>query len=57
MERFKMSLLVHKLCELIKADHRLFFTVLCWKHICAALHYLTPSDPVADDGLRISQLI
>lgn len=42
------------LCELIKADHRLFFSVLCWKHICAALRYLTPSDPVADDRLRIS---
>lgn len=55
MERFKMSLLVHNL--LITADHRLFFSVLCWKHICAALQYLTPSDPMADDGLRISQLI
>lgn len=48
---------MHNYYELIKEDHWLFFSVLCSKHICATLHYLTLSDPVVDDGLRISQLI
>lgn len=49
------------MAELIKADHWLFFLFVCVLYVGntfeGALRYLTPSDPIADDGLRISQLI